>query len=90
MANTIDIVHKMYDTKLDDEYVFIPEVYDHFKHEYNSSDMLYTSFINSKQLGVLTAITKENELLYGKEIHCDYYKIVDERQWFLIKIKYGI
>jgi hypothetical protein len=84
------IFGKMYEAKLDDEYVFVPEVYDHFKLEYKSSDMLYTSFINSKQLGLLTAITKENELFYGKEIHCDYYKIVDEKQWFLAKIKYGI
>jgi hypothetical protein len=76
--------------KNNEDYIFIPEIYDLFENEYKSSVLLYPAFIDDKDLGVKTSITKENEMMYGREIHCDYYKIVDEQKFFLAKIKYGI
>ena len=72
------------------DYNFIPEVYDVFEKEYKKSDLFYRAFINSKDLGLITTTTNANERDYGKGIHCDYYKIVDEKKWMLVKIKYGI
>jgi hypothetical protein len=72
------------------EYTFMPEIYDRFKEEYNASDLLYRSFIESKNLGLLTAITNENERIYKSEIRSDYYKVIDKQKYMLAKIKYGI
>jgi hypothetical protein len=73
-----------------EDYDFIPEVFDKFEHEYKKSGLMYRAFINQKELGLLANVTKENEQHYGFGVHSDYYKIVDEQQWFLAKIKYGI
>lgn len=70
-------------------YDFMPEVYDYFEKEYAESDLLYRGFIASKNLGLLTSVTRHHEELYGKGIHCDYYIVADPMKWFLAKIKYG-
>lgn len=72
------------------DYYFIPEVYDVFEKEYKKSDLFYRAFINSKDLGLIANLTNTNERDYGRGIHSDYYKIVDEKKWLLAKIKYGI
>jgi hypothetical protein len=69
---------------------FIPEVFDVFEKEYKKSNLFYRAFIDSKDLGLIANITNANEKDYGKGIHSDYYKIVDEKKWLLAKIKYGI
>lgn len=66
---------------------FIPEIYDRFEKEYNASPLWYTEFIEQKDLGVKT---NNIPTMYGKGIHTDYYKILDEQKWFLNKIKYGL
>jgi hypothetical protein len=73
-----------------EDYYFIPEVFDKFEKEYRKSGMMYREFINLKELGLLANVTKENEQHYGIGVHSDYYKILDDKQWFLAKIKYGI
>jgi hypothetical protein len=72
------------------DFVFIPEICDRFVDEYRLSDLLYREFIESKDIGVITTIDDEQERIYGKDIRCDYYKIVDQEKFFLAKIKYGI
>jgi len=69
---------------------FIPEVYDHFVNEYKQSGMLYSQFVFEKNLGLIANITKATEEQYGFGVHSDYYKIVDDKQWMLAKLKYGI
>lgn len=71
-------------------YIFIPGVYDKLQAEYNSSNLLYRAFIVSKDLGLITNVTTDNESIYGKDIHTDYYKIIDEKKWLLTRLKYGI
>lgn len=84
----VEIAHPMsYDMTGFD---FMPEIYDRFIDEYIKSDDLYRAFIAKKDLGLLTAVTKHHEEIYGKEIHTDYYMVADPRKWFLAKIKYGI
>lgn len=73
-----------------DDCIFIPEVFDKFETEWKKSRLLYREFINSKELGLLANVTKENERNYGIGVHSDYYKVLDQKQWFLAKIKYGI
>jgi len=73
-----------------DDYYFFPEVFDKFETKWKKNRLLYREFINSKELGLLANVTKENERNYGIGVHSDYYKILDEKQWFLAKIKYGI
>ena len=72
------------------DYDFYPEIYDYFKKEYDRSELFYQAFIESKDLGLVTAVTKVNERDYGHSIHSDYYMIVDEKKWMLAKIKYEI
>lgn len=72
------------------DYYFIPEVFDTFATEYRRSTILYKKFIEDKDLGLVTNVTKANEATYGREIRSDYYKIVDEKKWMLAKLKYGI
>lgn len=71
------------------DFLFIPEVFDAFENEWKKSGILYRDFINKKELGLLANVTKENEYDWGIGVHSDYYKVVDEKQWFLAKIKYG-
>jgi hypothetical protein len=72
------------------DYYFIPEVFDVFENEYYISTKLYKRFIEDKDLGLVTNVTKDNEATYGREIRSDYYMVVDEKKWMLAKIKYGI
>jgi len=71
-------------------YIFIPEVYNMLKEEWNTSNILYSKFIQSKDLGIETnheLLTAEER--YGLEVHTDYYKIVDDKKWMINRLKYG-
>ena len=72
-----------------EDYYFIPEIFDHFEKEYRKSDYFYKLFIDSLDLGVITNVTKDNERDYGKGVHSDYYKVIDEKKFMLARLKYG-
>lgn len=69
---------------------FIPSVYDYFEKEYQQSKFLYNEFIRIKDLGLQPIVSKENENNYGRSIHSDYYKVINEKKWLLARLKYGI
>jgi hypothetical protein len=71
------------------DFHFIPEIFDHFEKQYRKSDYLYRMFIDSLDLGVVTNVTNANEHDYGKGVHSDYYKIIDEKKFMLARLKYG-
>lgn len=69
---------------------FIPRVYDFFEKEYQQSNSFYNEFIRGKDLGLQPIVSKENENNYGRGIHSDYYKVINEKKWMLARLKYGI
>ena len=56
-------------------------LYNTLFHEYSLTSFFkngrYTEFLNYKDIGV-------------KYIECGVYEVVDEKKWFLARIKYGI
>lgn len=71
-------------------FIFIPTIYDHFKDEYrNNKELLYTDFIKSKDLGVMSCVVEESAKMYKGEIHSDYYYITNNKKWLLSKLKYA-
>ena len=70
---------------------FYPKIWDFFDKEYNdfSNDLYYNDFIKLKDLGIQAVVNLNNEKWYGKDVHCDYYVVTDEKKWIINKIKYG-
>lgn len=53
------------------------KIYQLFAHEFNDADGSFWKFIMDKNLGIIYS-------------DCGSYRVVDEKQWALTRIKYGI
>lgn len=90
VLKSLDCKEYFNDNIQNDVFIFIPDIYDFFKEEYmNNKDLLYNDFIKSKDLGVESCVSEENEKMYKNKIHSDYYYITNNKKWLLSKLKYA-
>lgn len=79
MKKSVEYYHEFFNKKIQGYNLFKIFYYEYYSGDYES----WKDLITKKDLGI-------HFIYWSRKIKAYRYKIVDERKWFLAKLKYGI